>query len=66
MHFYIKNIVCNRCILVAEQELQKLEIDSCQVSLGEVKTTGVLQKEKLEELEKNLNALGFELLDNRK
>jgi AraC family transcriptional regulator len=66
MHLYIKNMVCNRCILVVEQELQKLDIESCKVTLGEVETTGVPAKEKLEQLEKNLYALGFEMLDNSK
>jgi AraC family transcriptional regulator len=51
---------------VVQQELQKLGIDSCNVTLGEVETTHELSKEVLEQLEKNLGALGFELLDNSK
>src|SRR4051794_19652107 len=66
MHLYIKNMVCNRCILVVQQELQKLGIDSCKVTLGEVETTHELYKELVEQLDKNLGALGFELLDNSK
>lgn len=57
-------MVCNRCILVVQQELQKLDIDSCNVSLGEVKTHNDIPKDKLELLENNLAALGFEILDN--
>src|SRR5687768_12302856 len=64
MHLYIKNMVCNRCIIVVKQELEKLGIDNCQVGLGEVKTETELTKEKIAELEKNLSSLGFELLDN--
>jgi AraC family transcriptional regulator len=64
MHLYIKNMVCNRCILVVQQELDKLNVASCKVTLGEVETAGELPKEKIEQLEKNLDALGFELLDN--
>ena len=64
MHLYIKNMVCNRCILVVQQELDKLNIDSSKVTLGEVETTSEIPKEKIERLEKNLDALGFELLDN--
>lgn len=59
-------MVCNRCILVVQQELDKLTIDSCRVTLGEVETTGDIPKEKLEQLDKNLSALGFEVLDNSK
>ncbi|WP_207493762.1 helix-turn-helix domain-containing protein [Aridibaculum aurantiacum] len=66
MHLYIKNMVCNRCINVVEQELQKLQIGSCKVTLGEVETSEVLPKEKIEQLEKNLQVYGFELLDNSK
>ena len=66
MHLYIKNMVCNRCILVVQQELQKLNIDSCKVTLGEIETTDELDKVKLQQLEKKLDALGFELLDNAK
>ncbi|MGN6163317.1 MAG: helix-turn-helix domain-containing protein [Flavisolibacter sp.] len=66
MHLYIKNMVCNRCILVVEQELEKLNIDSCKVTLGEVEARSDVPKEKLEQLGNNLAALGFELLDNSK
>ncbi|TKK64694.1 hypothetical protein FC093_21840 [Ilyomonas limi] len=66
MHLYIKNMVCNRCILVVQQELKSLDIDNCKVSLGEVEIADEIPKEKLEQFEKNLDALGFELLDNSK
>ena len=66
MHLYIKNMVCNRCILVVQQELDKLEIESRKITLGEVDTTAELPKEKVEQLSQNLSALGFELLDNNK
>lgn len=66
MHLYIKNMVCNRCILVVQQELQKLGIDSSQVSLGEVETTAGIPGQQLEALRNNLGALGFELLDKSK
>lgn len=59
-------MVCNRCILVVKQELEKLNIESCNVALGEVETKAELSKEQTEELDTNLTALGFELLDNTK
>ena len=59
-------MVCNRCILVVKQELEKLQIESNKVSLGEIETTINLPKEKIQQLAINLNALGFELLDNAK
>jgi AraC-like DNA-binding protein len=57
-------MVCDRCILVVQQELQKLGIDSCKVTLGEVENGTEIPKDKLEKFQKNLTALGFELLDN--
>jgi AraC family transcriptional regulator len=66
MHLYIKNMVCNRCILVVQQELDKLNIEKCKITLGEVETTTELPKETINQLSDNLTALGFELLDNSK
>ncbi|MES2648143.1 MAG: AraC family transcriptional regulator [Bacteroidota bacterium] len=64
MHLYIKNMVCNRCILVVQQELAKLDIESRKITLGEVETAEAIPKEKIAQLEKRLSVLGFELLDN--
>jgi AraC family transcriptional regulator len=66
MQLYIKNMVCNRCILVVKQELQKLAIDHCNVSLGEVETTTELTQEQRTKLASRLDALGFEVLDDNK
>ena len=59
-------MVCSRCILVVQQELKKLNIDNCKVTLGEVETGTELSKEKIEQFGNNLASLGFELLDNSK
>ncbi len=66
MHLYIKNMVCNRCILVVQQELQKLRIDTCKVALGAVEISKDLPKETFKILSDNLAALGFEVLDDAK
>jgi AraC-like DNA-binding protein len=57
-------MVCNRCILVVQQELQKLNIDYSKVTLGEVEVADQIPNEKLKQLGENLASLGFELLDN--
>lgn len=63
---FIKNMVCNRCIMVVQNELDKLGLDVKNISLGEV----VLQKEPTPEekqkLETILVPLGFELFDDKK
>lgn len=37
MYFFIKNMVCNRCILVVKQEFEKEGIEPVEVNMGEVK-----------------------------
>lgn len=67
MNLYIKNMVCNRCIMVVKQELEKHGLHPEKVSLGEVS----LAEEKLSEgqlskLDAALVDLGFERIDDRK
>jgi AraC-like DNA-binding protein len=49
---------------VVQQELQKLNLKGCKVTLGEVETDNELSKDQLDQLSKSLAAVGFELLDN--
>jgi len=63
---YIKNMVCNRCILVVKQELEKLKMQSGQVSMGEVQLKKPATDKQLQTLNDRLKALGFELLDDQK
>ena len=62
----IKNMVCNRCIMVVQNELDKLDFDVKSIKLGEV----ILEKEPTAEeknnLDKALISLGFELIDDKK
>lgn len=59
-------MVCNRCIIVVQQELDKLGLRIKNIKLGEV----ILEKDLLEtekaNLEKALIELGFELIDDKK
>ncbi|MEE1944533.1 AraC family transcriptional regulator [Pedobacter sp. KR3-3] len=63
---FIKNMVCNRCIMVVQQELDKLGIAAKNVRLGEA----TLEKELTTTQQKLLNGalapLGFELIDDKK
>ncbi len=63
---YIKNMVCNRCIMVVETELQKLGIHYTSVELGEVSIDQPLSAEKKASLKSVLESLGFELIDDKK
>ena len=66
MHLYIKNMVCNRCILVVQQELEKLKLLPALVSMGEVELTKPATDKQLKNLNERLKELGFELLDDQK
>ena len=66
MNIYIKNMVCNRCIMTVRRELENEGLAFKNVQLGEVELTAEPSKEQLEKLSERLKDLGFELLDNKK
>lgn len=63
---FIKNMVCNRCILVVKNEFDKLGIETEQVTLGEVSLKNELTGSEREALVHVLEPLGFELIDDKK
>ncbi len=63
---YVKNMVCNRCIMVVQNELTRIGLHIEKISLGEVKLNDNLTGEKITEIEKVLTPLGFELIDDKK
>jgi AraC family transcriptional regulator len=63
---YIKNMVCNRCILAVKQELEIIHGRPINIELGEVLLEKPLGKRQLQQFAIRLNDLGFELLDDQK
>lgn len=63
---YIKNMVCDRCIMAVRQLLRRMGIAPQSVELGVVRLAEELSKEQLEMLQKDLLQLGFELLDDKR
>jgi AraC family transcriptional regulator len=60
---HIKNMVCNRCIKVVREELEKLGLDVRSILLGEVVVAGAVDREKVRPvLEQN----GFELIEDQR
>lgn len=59
-------MVCNRCIMVVQSEMEKLGIAFKNIKLGEIALDEKLPDEKKDVLEKVLNSVGFELIDDRK
>ncbi len=62
---HIKNMVCNRCIKVVKEEIEKLHYTIEKIELGEVVITSDKEKFNLEEIKKVLEENGFELIDSR-
>lgn len=63
---FIKNMVCNRCIMVVKSELDKLGIEPTDVQLGEVTLEKELNTQDKEKISKALVSLGFEMIDDKK
>jgi AraC family transcriptional regulator len=65
-HLRIKNMVCNRCIRVVGEELQKLGLHPGKVELGEAVIEEDISAEKLQQVREVLEQNGFELLEDHK
>ncbi|WP_439185469.1 AraC family transcriptional regulator [Carboxylicivirga taeanensis] len=63
---HIKNMVCNRCIKVVQDEFNKLQLDVKSVELGIVDLHSEPSLEQLKEVRQVLKENGFELIDDKK
>ncbi len=63
---YIRNMVCNRCIMVIDDEFEKLGLNIKSISLGEVKVEEKLDQEMTNRVRDILDENGFELIEDRK
>lgn len=64
---HIKNMVCNRCIMAVEKLFNKLDIPVERVFMGRVEIRpSAINDMKLQTLRKELEKLGFELIDSRR
>ena len=59
-------MVCNRCIMVVQNELEKLGLDVKNVSLGEATIDKEPTADERIKLENTLNSFGFQLIDDKK
>jgi AraC-like DNA-binding protein len=66
MHLYIRNMVCNRCIMAVKSELEKLGFVPLRVQLGEVELKKDISRDELKIFQERLDELGFELIDDTK
>ena len=59
-------MVCNRCKMAVQTELEKVGLEPLSLELGEIALKQSPETQQLKELEKSLTFLGFELIDNQK
>ena len=62
---HIKNMVCNRCIKVVREELEKLDYTVEKIELGEVVIASDKKKFQLDKIKISLEENGFEFIDSR-
>lgn len=63
---FIKNMVCDRCKMVVEQELKRQGFQVADIQLGIVRLGTEIDKKQREQLAEAFSKLGFELLDDAK
>lgn len=59
-------MVCDRCLMVVRQQLQQLDLQVSEISLGTALVCPDPSENKLREIAASLNVLGFELIDKDK
>lgn len=66
MILHIKNMVCDRCVMIVQQQLDNLGFRVGEISLGKVEVSPEPAAEQLQEIGSALQVLGFELIDKEK
>lgn len=61
---HVKNMVCNRCILVVKSELEKLGQEVLSIELGEVVLKNEISVNDKKDITKQLETFGFEILND--
>ena len=59
-------MVCGRCKMVVKSEFDQLGLPTISVELGQVELKDAITESKKEILLKNLQALGFDIIDDKK
>lgn len=66
MLLHIKNMVCDRCIMVVRHQLDDLGLEYKNIQLGQVELSKDPGDKQLQNLRDGLKVNGFELLDDKK
>ena len=63
---HIKNMVCNRCIMVVRNQLEQLGLQPVSVELGIAVLPDIVTDEVYHAVKEALEPFGFELIDDKK
>ena len=66
MDIYIKNMVCNRCIMVVSKIFSEAGFADATVQMGKVSLGKPLEKNELSGIATQLNNVGFEIINDTK
>ena len=66
MVLYIKNMVCNRCIMAVRQISNEIKLPVKDIRLGELELNTSVSEDKINTLSGKLKSIGFELIDDKK
>ena len=66
MILYVKHMVCDRCIMVVREQLEKAELGPVFVRLGEAEFPRELTDEEVAKAKSVLEPLGFGFIDDKK
>ncbi|WP_316839613.1 AraC family transcriptional regulator [Pedobacter gandavensis] len=66
MVLYVKNMVCDRCVMIVRQQLEQLHFEVNDISLGKVEVVPDPNENQLQDISATLQMLGFELMDKEK
>lgn len=64
MILYIRNMACESCMILVQQELEKLGIQYKRINLGEVEIRGLISDEKKESFAHAIERGGLDLVDS--
>ena len=66
MKVYIKNMVCLRCKLLVQDEMDRLNLEYDEVKLGEAVIKDPVSPDKLKALNRALLKSGLEIINDKK
>lgn len=66
MEIYIKNMVCDRCIMTVSQIFGEAGFENARVEMGKVSLPELPGQDTLNKIEQDLNKVGFEIIEDAK